>query len=289
MRVVEPHQFNTIKKKKRRSVRPFIFVVVFLLLSGSGVYWYAAAQTRSVQPQPKSSVAPASTHATPAKTKFKTFTGEEFKQLYQEVRKSYPNTQPITDPPAISGDTAADAYIRAAAEKRGYQLSRIPKASIVKIDEPRLNGDDLLQPLAAESWKNLKAAAHNDGFELGVISAYRPPDFQRDLFMARLIANGTTASQIASGLGEGAIERTLSITAVPGYSRHHTGYTVDLWCEDGSGTFLSSSCYRWLSADNYLKAKEFGWIPSYPEGTADQGPEPEPWEYVWVGTAALME
>jgi LAS superfamily LD-carboxypeptidase LdcB len=76
---------------------------------------------------------------------------------------------------------------------------------------------------------------------------------------------------------------------VPGYSRHHTGYTIDLWCEDGSSTFLSSSCYKWISDNNYLKAKQSGWIPSYPAGTDDQGPEPEPWEYVWVGTERLME
>jgi LAS superfamily LD-carboxypeptidase LdcB len=42
-----------------------------------------------------------------------------------------------------------------------------------------------------------------------------------------------------------------------------------------------------MSKDNYLQAKKYGWIPSYPEGAQQQGPEPEAWEYVWVGTASL--
>jgi len=34
--------------------------------------------------------------------------------------------------------------------------------------------------------------------------------------------------------------------------------------------------------------KRFGFIPSYPENSGKQGPEPEPWEYVWVGEDVLL-
>ncbi len=42
-----------------------------------------------------------------------------------------------------------------------------------------------------------------------------------------------------------------------------------------------------MAADNYRVAKQFGFIPSYPSGAGAQGPEPEPWEYVYVGVKAI--
>ena len=52
--------------------------------------------------------------------------------------------------------------------------------------------------------------------------------------------------------------------------------------------FGSTRAYEWLSSDNYLNAKRFGFIPSYPQGAGKQGPDPEPWEYVWVGEDRLL-
>lgn len=234
--------------------------------------------------------APASstnTAAPQSSGKLKQFTGQQFKDLYRSV--IYPNTQQFNDPPPITDNIEADNRIRSMAEARGYHLTSIPIQAIVKINEPRLEGDDLLQPLAAQAWADIKAAAHKDGIPLTLISAYRSPEYQRNLFTQRLYAHGVTAAQVAAAQADVAVQETLSLTAVPGYSRHHTGYTVDMWCEDKSATFLSSSCYRWISAHNYEHAKEYGWIPSYPAGTDEQGPEPEPWEYVWVGRTKLEE
>lgn len=216
---------------------------------------------------------------------FKTFNGDEFKQLYYNV--AYPNTQQIQKPISITGNDQADETIRLAAEKRGYKQTSIPQGAIIKINEPKLEGDDLLQPLAAEGWQQLKAAAEKDEIPVTVISAYRSPEWQRDLFLSRLLVNGITPAQIAAGIQQTAINNALSSAALPGYSRHHTGYTIDLWCEDGSSAFLNSICFEWIKKENYLKAKESGWIPSYPEGADEQGPEPEPWEYVWVGVDNL--
>lgn len=168
-------------------------------------------------------------------------------------------------------------------------MTSMPVGSIHKIHEPRLEDDDLLQPLAAVSWLSLKEAAQRHGLSLSLTSAYRSPEYQRNLFMSHLGAHGVVVAQIASGSADAAINAVLSQVAIPGYSRHHTGYAIDLWCEDGSTAFLSSSCFQWISADNYRVAKEHGWIPSYPEGVDLQGPEPEPWEYVWVGEILLYE
>jgi LAS superfamily LD-carboxypeptidase LdcB len=215
----------------------------------------------------------------------KQFSGEEFKELARSIK--YPNVHFFEEPPPITGDKAADDRIRSIAESRGYVMTSIPVNAIQKINEPNLLGDDLLQPQAAISWEELKQSAKAANIPLVMTSAYRSPAYQRDLFMERLTAKGATVAQIAAGGGDEAI--TLQKAAVPGYSRHHTGYTIDLWCEDGSAEFLASICFKWMSADNYLKAKETGWIPSYPEGAGLQGPEPEPWEYIWVGKENLVE
>jgi LAS superfamily LD-carboxypeptidase LdcB len=289
MRVIEPKQLKAKRLKPRRGISKIVSIVIVLsILIAGGAYFFA---TRQIAPAPVASNQASSESAEPAEDPFsivqkplKQLSGDGFKELYQSV--AYPNTQEIVDPPAITGDPAADARIRARAEARGYRLSRIPVSSIIKIEnEPRLDDDDLLQPLAAEAWYKLKDAARRDGYPLSLISAYRSPEYQRELFSQRLYARGVSNAQLASGAADAAIDATLEVTAVSGYSRHHTGYTVDFWCEDASTAFLNSSCYRWLAANGYQKAMEFGWIPSYPEGASEQGPEPEPWEYVWVGTA----
>lgn len=289
MHVVEPHQFKEIRKKKPKKFLPFLMILL-LVEAGVGIYFYF----HSNKPKPasnKPSAINTLTDSTPTITKsggkLKQFTGEEFKTLYRSM--IYPNTQQFSDPPPITGNIEADNRIRGMAEARGYHLTSIPIQSIVKINEPRLEGDDLLQPLAAQSWFDIKAAAKKAGLPLTLISAYRSPEYQRNLFTSRLYAHGVTATQVAAAQADQAIQDTLTLTALPGYSRHHTGYTVDMWCEDGSATFLSSSCYRWISANNYEHAKEYGWIPSYPADTKEQGPEPEPWEYVWVGSDRLTE
>ncbi len=43
----------------------------------------------------------------------------------------------------------------------------------------------------------------------------------------------------------------------------------------------------WLRADDFAVAKRHGFVPSYPRGSAPQGPQPEPWEFVHVGVGAI--
>ncbi len=289
MRVVEPHQFKNLPK--RRSKKGPVFILLFLAFFGGGglLGWRIISAKNNSPPETSATLQPEPAfQAAPAKTGvLKQLNGEQFKELYHGT--VYPNTQDFTEPPPITGNIEADNRIRRMAEERGYRLTSIPNQAIMKINEPRLDTDDLLQPLAATSWLGLKESARQAGLPLALISAYRSPQYQRELFTARLFANGVTAIQVAAAQADTAVEQTLSLAALPGYSRHHTGYTIDMWCEDGSATFLSSSCFKWISADNYLHAKEHGWIPSYPEGANEQGPEPEPWEYVWVGRDRLTE
>jgi D-alanyl-D-alanine carboxypeptidase len=292
MRVINRGHIKSKNKqdvyKKHSNFKIFFLLVLFIGAGAAISYFYISKNDNKVADEsPNILVVEQPELKTEEKENkpFKTFKGDEFRQLYLSV--AYPNTQQIQKSINITGNDEADARIRKLAEERGYKQTSIPQGAIVKIDEPRLENDNLLQPLAAEGWEKLKAAAKNESIPIAIISAYRSPEWQRDLFLSRLLINGITPAQIAAGIQDNAINNALSSAAVPGYSRHHTGYTIDLWCEDGSSAFLNSVCFEWIKKDNYLKAKESGWVPSYPEGADDQGPEPEPWEYVWVGTDYL--
>lgn len=284
MRVIQHREFDR-RPKKRRAGK----IVMLVLVVGISLWLLADKPNKKTADQANQDTTQASQRdsAQPQTGDFKQFNGEEFKELARSLK--YPNVHFFEEAPPITGDQAADDRIRSIAESRGYVMTSIPVNAIQKINEPNLLGDDLLQPQAAVSWEELKQAAKAANIPLVMTSAYRSPAYQRDLFMERLTAKGVSVQQIASGGADEAIISTLQKAAVPGYSRHHTGYTIDLWCEDGSAEFLTSICFKWMSADNYQKAKETGWIPSYPDGAGLQGPEPEPWEYIWVGKENLVE
>ncbi len=292
MRVIEPHYASRKKRSKRRPIIVGLFT--FVIVAVAGVYAFTAFSKKTTEQD-------ATTHAAevlaeqrtqkqitnPGQDDFKFFAGEEFKNLYESV--AYPNTQSLLTPPAITGNIAADNRIRTIASSRGYIVRSVPVAPIDKTNVPGLSGDDLLQPLAYSGWQELKKAADADNIPLKLNSGYRSVEMQRQLFLSRLRATGASNTQIANGQADNQIVAVLSQAAIPGYSRHHTGYTVDFVCGNGVQTFETTTCFRWLHDNNYLNAKKYGWIPSYPDGANQQGPEPEPWEYVWVGAPTLLK
>jgi len=214
----------------------------------------------------------------------KTFSGEQFKALYNNF--AYPNTSRINERTPITGDESADEVIRKVAVERGYQLRSAPVSDTFQ----NVGQDYKLQRRAAQPWLDMKAAAEKDGIKLGLTAAYRSADDQRQIFVQRLAQTGIPVQGIAGGYYNNQISQVLRTTAIPGYSRHHTGYTVDISCENQPGvSFEYTNCFQWLKTDNYKNAKTYGWIPSYPEGTDEQGPDPESWEYVWVGKDILTE
>lgn len=293
MRIIEPRHIHHDRggRKHGGAVAFAVFLVLIVGLAAGGIWWFvlrdAAPEGVSTQQQ---EVVPLVIEKKEKTTPIE-FTGNEFRDLFREVSASYPNTQAFPSPPIITGDEEADTRIREVTEARGYRQTRMPVTALIRLNEPLSSGeeDDLLQPAAEKAWKELKQAAKSDNIPLALLSAYRSPEFQRNLFVKMLNNNGAKVRDIISGKADSIIDTTLSRVTVPGYSRHHTGYIIDLWCEDGSGSFEASTCFQWIKADNYLVAKRSGWIPSYPSDAEEQGPEPEPWEYAWVGTDVLFE
>lgn len=205
------------------------------------------------------------------------FSDTEFRQLYNNLRQ--PNTTRIENPPSITSSATADAIIVEIAEERGYKLRSEASDGLVSVD------GILLQPGAAEGWKTMKNAASNEGVVIQLTSGYRSVSDQLEIFQQRLAELGATTYRIESGSADDDISEVMERAAPPGYSRHHSGYAIDMFCP---GTvfeeFAESSCHQWLTGDNYKNARLYGFIPSYPDDTENQGPEPEAWEYIWVGT-----
>jgi zinc D-Ala-D-Ala carboxypeptidase len=211
----------------------------------------------------------------PAKkhTTLKEFTPETFKSLYSTY--IFPNTQKISENTPITGNETTDSRIRSIAKTRGYTIRSAPIVDSFRVID---SDGHQLQQKAYNDFIDMEQAAKNAGHPIKVVAAYRSAEDQRMIFTERLGSTNPSDAQI---------ERTLTTTAPPGYSRHHTGYTIDLTCVGHeSQLFHLTPCFAWLSEKNYENTKRYGWIPSYPEGTEQQGPEPEAWEYVWVGKDA---
>lgn len=292
MRVIQPHR--SVRRSKSKSKKPlFVGIFTLLIVATAGIYGSLSFNKKNeINEQTQSSEVLAEQRnqkqiANPGPEDFKHFAGEEFQKLFDSV--AYPNTQAFSQPPSITGDESADDRIRTIATSRGYAIHSVPVAPIDKTNTPGLVGDDLLQPLAYNAWQELKKSADAEGIPIKLNSGYRSIEMQRKLFLSRLYATGSSDAQIANGQADNQVVSVLSQAAIPGYSRHHTGYTVDFVCANGAQTFETTTCFKWLSENNYLNAKKHGWIPSYPDGANNQGPEPEPWEYVWVGVPTLLK
>ena len=227
----------------------------------------------------------------PGLERYKTFSPNGFRDFYGSL--SLEHTVPLPEPPSVTGHVQADRRIVRLAMDRGYRLRAEAEAD-------RLLGEGRyrLQPEALEAWTRLQREAGKEGIRLGLISCYRSVDRQRRIFLdllqeeARELLGGIVSpEEIAAGLADKAIESVLRESSVPGFSRHHSGYAMDI-ADLGSGQeyteFGNTPGFAWLAEHNYLNAKRFGFIPSYPAGADNQGPNPEPWEYVWVGEDLLL-
>ncbi len=268
-----------MKRRKNNSNRKIIYILGVLVLIGIGYYMLSSKSTQNTT-LPKTNDINANIAPTPKTGAIKDFTGKEFRELYDNF--AYPNTALISEESSITGNPAADKRIREIAKTRGYKSRSAPVSDTLR----DVGGGLYLQQMAVEPWLNMKSATKKDGIEISLSAAYRSAADQRQIFLSRL--GGLSLTQIASGGANTQINNLLRTTAVPGFSRHHTGYTIDIKCDSQpSVTFENSVCFRWLSTNNYANAKQQGWIPSYPEGAGQQGPDPESWEYVWVGTDTL--
>jgi len=185
--------------------------------------------------------------------------------------------------PVVTGNRAIDARIAVIARERGYR----PRGS--PIEPMGSYAGWPLQQRAIDDLVDLQRAMRADtGASLSITSSYRGVASQRAIFLRRLgPVGGYTTAQIEAGAVDAVLDRNMRTVAPPGFSKHHTGYAIDVASGGYSGFgFRSSRAWDWLTDDGYANAMKFGWIPSYPDKASAQGPNPEPWEWVWIGRDA---
>ncbi len=278
MRIIEPKKYEKTRKSKIRLVLfvALLAITIFIFRSGKAEGPIIDTDPVISDVNTKPNIEPEQT-ITPG---LRTFSGNEFRTLYDQLKQ--PNLDKIDLPPTITGNEIADTRIRQIAEARGYKIRSNPTVTLPSVDGFQLQ-EAVIQP-----WTNLKNSASKAGLTISLVSTYRSVDNQRSLFLSRLAAAGGSTEAIARGDQDDIVDSVLITSSIPGYSKHHTGYTFDIKCAGYAfENFKNSPCNTWLEADNYKVAKELGFIPSYPIGADAQGPDPEAWEYVWVGTDVL--
>lgn len=201
------------------------------------------------------------------------YDGEGFVALYDHaVANTLPHLAYLDERPHVTRDPELDDRIWELALERGYRLRPVATGELASVGGVRM------QAPVAEAWRALQAEIRADGHGFTVTSAYRSPDSQRTNFLSRL-----------RGSSDEAIDEALRWYSIPGTSKHHSGYALDFRYPNGTfGQFRASPGHAWMSEGNFARPKRHGFVPSYPDDVENQGPNPEPWEYVWVGRELIV-
>ncbi len=206
---------------------------------------------------------------------FRCYTGEQFVDLYNNFEN---NLDLKKSKKHIYDGGEIDSYIINLAKERGYK------------ERVFANSEDIIDYMSMKTRPEVKSAyikmrdtMKKDGISLHFVSGYRSVDLQRNIFLRKL--SGINKNKIPNGLYDNKINNVLEKSSIPGYSKHHSGYAVDFGCGNDYlvYSFADTDCYKWMSKNNFENIKRFGFIPSYPNVARKQGPNPEPWEFVWVG------
>lgn len=174
-----------------------------------------------------------------------------------------PSPVPPTPPPA-------DDLLVWVNQSRSLPPDYEPPDLVAITGVPAVNPGLRLRAVALEALRRLVAAAHAEGLQLVVSSAYR--SYQTQV---------ATFNYWVRVLGEA---RAARVSARPGHSEHQLGTTVDLTSPrvnyQLSEAFGQTPEGRWLQAN----AHRFGFVMSYPAGQEEiTGYDYEPWHYRYVG------
>jgi zinc D-Ala-D-Ala carboxypeptidase len=151
-----------------------------------------------------------------------------------------------------------------ATERR--QSLQLEGEDLVSIGLDMAGREQRLERRAAAQWEAMKQAALADAVALAVVSAFRSFDYQRQIIAGKLAAGQT-------------LEQILKVSALPGFSEHHSGRAVDIGtrgCPPLTEAFEHTEAFAWLQK----RARDFSFTLSYPRGNP-HGVVFEPWHWVF--------
>lgn len=124
-----------------------------------------------------------------------------------------------------------------------------------------------LKKEAKEQFEKLSSDALAIGYRIVATSAYRPYDYQKDLYEYYVKEKGQDYADLCS--------------AKPGHSEHQTGLAVDVEGSNRSyDDFEDAIEFNWMREN----AHKYGFVLRYPKGKEHiTGFKYEPWHYRYVG------
>ena len=143
---------------------------------------------------------------------------------------------------------------------------QLPPKQLKDVGRDMYGRPQRLESRTADAWKGMIEAAKGDGVNLLMISAFRPPEYQRDLLRRKLRAGDSIAE-------------ALEATAAPGHSEHQSGRAVDIGCAGCpvlEEEFEDTRTFAWLTQN----AANHGFFLSYPRDNP-HGVMYEPWHWCY--------
>jgi len=145
-----------------------------------------------------------------------------------------------------------------------------PQLEASEQDLTPLHQTDASKPILATAktavcWGKMQSAAAQDGINLYIISGFRSVQYQLEIVNRKLKAGQH-------------IEQILKVTALPGYSEHHTGRALDLGMPGMPAlteSFEHTKGFNWLQKH----AEAFAFSMSYPRENP-YGIAFEPWHWL---------
>ena len=111
--------------------------------------------------------------------------------------------------------------------------------------------EQFVTPQTLACWQKMRSAAEKDGVTLLIVSAYRSVDYQCQLIRDKL-SKGQSIKDI------------VQVSAIPGFSEHHTGRAIDITtddCKPLEEEFDKTMAFEWLESN----ASNFDFVMSYPK------------------------
>ena len=121
-----------------------------------------------------------------------------------------------------------------------------------------------MTPFTLKCWQAMRLAAHQDDIESQLVSAFRSVEYQCGLIRKKVAAGQQ-------------LDDIFKISAIPGFSEHHTGRALDLSTpgpEPLSEAFDQTAAFEWLNTH----AHRFEFSMSYPRNNTT-GINYEPWHW----------
>ncbi|MGL4758409.1 MAG: D-alanyl-D-alanine carboxypeptidase family protein, partial [Patescibacteria group bacterium] len=168
----------------------------------------------------------------------------------------------------LFNNKAASDRIYNLAKEAGYKQRNLASSGdLVGKGENRYK----MRSRAMKALDDFANAARKDGNKIELVSGFRSPEEQKDIFESKLddlcvakLGVKCNVDEIANGKLDDLIKERLRKSSVPGYSKHHTVLAADInESKDVElETITSTKLYKYMKEDNYLNLKRFGFIPS---------------------------